>query len=81
MKPIVLDDDSGGEKRRKEKEEEKAERRRVMLERAKKQLLGFREPVDKDKKKEMRAEAWDANENPFWQPPMYVLRRTVRWRF
>ncbi len=76
MKPIVLDDDDDDEKE-KEKEKErkkKAERRRVMLERAKKRLLGFREPVDKDKKEEgdARAEEWEANENPFWQPPMYV---------
>ena len=48
MKPIVLDDDDDDEK---EKEKEK-ERRRVMLERAKKRLLGFREPVDKHKKEE-----------------------------
>ena len=78
MKPIVLDDDDDDDdEKEKEKEKErkkKAERRRVMLERAKKRLLGFREPVDKDKKEEgdARAEAWDANENPFWQPPMYV---------
>ena len=71
------DDDDDDDEKEKEKEKErkkKAERRRVMLERAKKRLLGFREPVDKDKKEEgdARAEAWDANENPFWQPPMYV---------
>lgn len=74
MKPIVIDDDVVDEEKEKERKR-KVERRRVMLERAKKRLLGFREPADeKDKKEEgnRSAEEWDANENPFWQPPMYI---------
>ena len=51
MKPIVIDDDVVDEEKEKERKR-KVERRRVMLERAKKRLLGFREPADeKDKKK------------------------------
>lgn len=74
MKPIVIDDDVVEEEKEKERKR-KVERRRVMLERAKKRLLGFREPADeKDKKEEgnTSAEEWNANENPFWQPPMYI---------
>ena len=74
MKPIVIDDDVVDDEKEKERKR-KVERRRVMLERAKKRLLGFREPADeKDKKEEgnTSAEEWNANENPFWQPPMYI---------
>jgi len=74
MKPIVIDDDDIDEEKEKERRR-KIERRRVMLERAKKRLLGFREPEDKEGKKEQKeakGEDWDANENPFWQPPMYI---------